>query len=163
MTAFEYAMEPDEAVKSSIREILRAYNREHFEILDEREIAITAKDDDGAVVGGVYGTMFGQWLEIEVLAVAPGHRGRGVGSDLLSRIEQAGREHGCRYALLNTFDFQGRDFYPKYGYRQIGGDSGLPADRQPALVRQGSPLIASARIPFLSRSTAPSDSGALGL
>ena len=67
MTAFEYAMEPDEAVKSSLHEILRAYNREHFEILDEREIAITAKDDDGAVVGGVYGTMFGQWLEIEVL------------------------------------------------------------------------------------------------
>ena len=60
MTAFEYAMEPDEAVKSSIHEILRAYNREHFEILDEREIAITAKDDDGAVVGGVYGTMFGR-------------------------------------------------------------------------------------------------------
>lgn len=126
MTAFEYAMEPDEAVKSSIHEILRAYNREHFEILDEREIAITAKDDDGAVIGGVYGTMFGQWLEIEVLAVAPGHRGQGVGSDLLARIEQAGCEHGCRYALLNTFDFQGRDFYPKYGYRQIGEIQGYP-------------------------------------
>ena len=65
-------------------------------------------------------------LEIEVLAVAPGHRGRGVGSDLLSRIEQAGREHGCRYALLNTFDFQGRDFHPKYGYRQIGEIQGYP-------------------------------------
>ena len=130
MTAFEYAMEPDEAVKSSIHEILRAYNREHFEILDEREIAITAKDDDGAVVGGVYGTMFGQWLEIEVLAVAPGHRGRGVGSDLLSRIEQAGREHGLPVCAAQHLRFPRARLLPEVRLPPDRGDSGLPADRQ---------------------------------
>ena len=59
MATFDSVEEPDEATKAAIHEILRAYNREHFEILDEREFSITAKDDDGAVIGGVYGTMYG--------------------------------------------------------------------------------------------------------
>ena len=138
MTAFEYAMEPDEAVKSSIHEILRAYNREHFEILDEREIAITAKDDDGAVVGGVYGTMFGQWLEIEVLAGAP-RPGRGQRPAVPHRTGRArARLPVCAAQHLR---FSGAGLLPEVRLPPNRRNSGLPVDRQPALVRQGPPLI----------------------
>ena len=126
MTSFDATDEPDAATKDAIHAILLAYNREHFETLDEREFAITARDDDGTVIGGIYGTTFGQWLEIAVLAVAPGHRRQGLGSGLLRQAERLGTDRGCRHALLNTFGFQGRDFYPRYGYRQIGAIEGYP-------------------------------------
>ena len=124
MATFDSVEEPDEATKAAIHEILRAYNREHFEILDEREFSITAKDDDGAVIGGVYGTMFGQWLEIEVLAVAPGHRGQGL-----------------PVCAAQHLRFSGAGLLPEVRLPPNRRNSGLPVDRQPALVRQGPPLI----------------------
>lgn len=138
---YDVVMESDESVREEIHEILRNYNRKHFGDVEEREFSITVRDGEhgsehdgehgsehgeNTVVAGLNATIFGLWLEISVLAVDENHRAQGIGSALLARAEQTGVEHGCRYALLNTFDFQGRDYYPKFGYRQIGHIENYP-------------------------------------
>jgi GNAT superfamily N-acetyltransferase len=119
-------MNPDEAIQEAVHEILRRYNRAHFETDDERDFSIVVRDGSDAIVGGLNGTLFGQWLEINVLAVDERCRGQGVGRALLAQAERQALDDGCRYALLTTFGFQGRDYYPKFGYRQIGEIEGYP-------------------------------------
>jgi GNAT superfamily N-acetyltransferase len=67
------------------------------------------------------------WLQIGVLWIPEEMRGRGYGSTLLERVEQLGREHGCRYARLHTFDFEAREFYEAHGYRVTSQTDDFPA------------------------------------
>lgn len=115
----------DRAPTEQIHELLRDFNRKHFEVTDEREIVCWV-EHSGQLVAGVYGNVFGQWLEIEILVVSDAWRGMGIGSGLLNTIEKEGVQLGAKYALLNTFNFQGKDFYPKYGYTQIGEIANYP-------------------------------------
>lgn len=69
------------------------------------------------MVAGITGKIFGLWLEIEFLFVDEDQRGSGLGSKLLTSFEKEAMALGCKYAFLNTFDFQAKDFYPRYGYK----------------------------------------------
>lgn len=46
---------------------------------EEHPLHVYALDDAGAVVGGLTGTTWAHWLDIDVLWVDGGHRGEGVG------------------------------------------------------------------------------------
>ena len=35
---------------------------------------------------------------------------------MLTRTETAARNHSCRYAKLDTFEFEAREFYERHGY-----------------------------------------------
>lgn len=80
----------------------------------------------GRIIGGIYGTIFGQWLEIDVLAIDPAHRRQHLGEQLLKQAEDTARAHGCRHCLLYTFGFQGKDYYPRFGYREVFHIEGYP-------------------------------------
>lgn len=82
--------------------------------------------ESGQIIGGIYGTMFGQWLEIDVLAIDPAHRRQHLGELLLRQAENTARVHGCRHCLLCTFGFQGKDYYPRFRYREIFHIEGYP-------------------------------------
>lgn len=82
-----------------------------------RPLTILARDRNQALVGGVHGQVNWNWLHVSLLWVAPGLRHRGLGSELLSRIESAARERGCERAHLDTFSYQARPFYERHGYR----------------------------------------------
>jgi len=87
---------------------------------DKRVLAVFVRDDDGKVVGGCTGFTIWNWLKIDILAVSPQLREKGVGSRLLQAAEQEARGRGCQYALLDTFSFQARPFYEKNGYSVFG-------------------------------------------
>ena len=46
-------------------------------------------------------------------------RHRGIGQMLLAEAERHAVEFGCHSAWLDTFSFQGPDFYPKFGYQEF--------------------------------------------
>jgi L-amino acid N-acyltransferase YncA len=50
------------------------------------------------------------------------HRGKGVGGELLSRLEQVGKENKYYKFVLFTFPFNrlGQGLYHKAGYREVG-------------------------------------------
>ncbi|CAN7579139.1 GNAT family N-acetyltransferase [Variovorax paradoxus] len=81
---------------------------------------VSAKDQDGALVGGLRGFVFLQWLNVELLFVDDAARRQGVGRRLLAMAEHKARELGARNATLNTFEWQARAFYLKQGYEEFG-------------------------------------------
>lgn len=114
---FEFTSKPSARDFHEIKSRVLEYNSEYLETVNESFVAIFVKDKEEASVAGITGKIFGLWLEIEFLFVDEDQRGSGLGSKLLTSFEKEAMVLGCKYAFLNTFDFQAKDFYPRYGYK----------------------------------------------
>lgn len=79
------------------------------------------RDDDGNLLGGIlaYSVMW-HILYIDTLWVDASCRGRGIGRALLEAVEAEAKKLGCSIAHLDSFDFQGKDFYQRLGYTVFG-------------------------------------------
>jgi ribosomal protein S18 acetylase RimI-like enzyme len=78
------------------------------------------KSDEGEVLGGLLGMVWGGWLHIKFVWVAEPVRGRGHARRLVAMAEAYARKRGCRGAFLETFSFQARPLYEKLGYSVFG-------------------------------------------
>jgi GNAT superfamily N-acetyltransferase len=59
------------------------------------------------------------------IAVLPGHRGKGIGTDLLNGLRQAAREYGiARLSLSVERDNAAYALYERVGFRPVGRDEG---------------------------------------
>lgn len=76
---------------------------------------------DGNIIAGINSMLY-CWncLYIDVLWVKEEFRKQGHGSLLLNEVEKIAKEKGCNLINLDTFDFQGKDFYIKHGYEIFG-------------------------------------------
>ncbi|SNJ78826.1 acetyltransferase GNAT family [Streptococcus pneumoniae] len=54
-----------------------------------------------------------------VLFVKEELRGQGIGSKLLQQAETEAKNRNCRFAFVNTYQFQALDFYKRYGYKEV--------------------------------------------
>ena len=54
------------------------------------------------------------------MVVPEASRGKGIGRTLVSMAEREAADRNCHNAWLNTFEFQTRGFYEKFGYRCFG-------------------------------------------
>ncbi|HTZ36059.1 MAG TPA: GNAT family N-acetyltransferase [Stellaceae bacterium] len=71
---------------------------------------------DDAIRAGLIGSCYAGWLFINLLWVDARHRRSGLGSGLIAAAERRGLAFGCHSAYVDTFSFQGPDFYPRFGY-----------------------------------------------
>ncbi len=73
------------------------------------------------VVGGISGFVeLGCALKIELLWIDENLRGQNFGEKLLSSIENDAKQIGATFSYVETFDFQAKHFYEKYGYEIFG-------------------------------------------
>jgi GNAT superfamily N-acetyltransferase len=86
--------------------------------------------DDGEVLGGATGYGSFDWVFLELLFVPESLRGKGVGSELLARVEAFAREHKMLGVWLDTFSFQARPFYERHGYTVFGTIDSHPSGGQ---------------------------------
>ncbi|MFM8454348.1 MAG: GNAT family N-acetyltransferase [Gammaproteobacteria bacterium] len=79
------------------------------------------KDDNGSIIAGIIAVMY-CWgmLYVDVLAVDQKYHKKGLGSKLLSHVEDEAKKLGATLAHLDSFDFQAKDFYIKHGYEVFG-------------------------------------------
>lgn len=85
---------------------------------DARPLACWIRQD-GQLRGGVCGrTELGR-LFIQYLWVDEAQRGQGWASDLLTQIEAAARERGCRDALIETLLDPVAELYQRRGYQVL--------------------------------------------
>jgi GNAT superfamily N-acetyltransferase len=87
------------------------------------------RDGAGAIHAGLIGSLYADWLFINLLWVDEGLRRRGIGSALVGEAERRAIGFGCHFAHVDTFSFQGPDFYPRFGY-EIFGVLDYPADHK---------------------------------
>jgi len=78
------------------------------------------RDESDAIRAGLIGNLYAGWLFINLLWVHTDLRRRGIGSALIAEAERRAIEFGCHSAYVDTFSFQGPEFYPKFGYRVFG-------------------------------------------
>jgi GNAT superfamily N-acetyltransferase len=104
---------------------VRSFNRTIVGHQPPRAVACFLRDEDGQIVGGAQGDLWGSSVHIAGMWVAEGQRGKGYGSKLLRAVEDYAAEHDCRLAYLETTSFQARPFYEGLGYRVFGELPGI--------------------------------------
>jgi GNAT superfamily N-acetyltransferase len=99
---------------------VRDYNRGVTGQDSPRPVACFLRDDEGRIVGGALGDLWGRSVHIAAMWVAESHRGKGHGSALLRTVEDYAARHGHLLAYLETTSFQARPFYEGLGYCVFG-------------------------------------------
>ena len=102
-----------------IGNLIRSYNRSNRETAESEPLNLYVEDDKGELMAGLVAETFGNWLEIEYLFVKEELRGQGIGSQLLQQAESEAKKRNCRFAFVNTYQFQAPAFYQKYGYKEV--------------------------------------------
>ena len=102
-----------------IGDLIRSYNRSKREAAESEPLNLYVEDDSGQLMAGLVAETFGNWLEIEYLFVKEDLRGQGIGSQLLQQAESEAKNRNCRFAFVNTYQFQAPAFYQKYGYKEV--------------------------------------------
>lgn len=102
-----------------IGNLIRSYNRSKREAAECEPLNLYVEDEQGQLLAGLVAETFGNWLEIEYLFVKEELRGQGIGSQLLQQAESEAKKRNCRFAFVNTYQFQAPDFYQKYGYKEV--------------------------------------------
>ena len=102
-----------------IGDLIRSYNRSKREKAESEPLNLYVEDDKGELMAGLVAETFGNWLEIEYLFVKEEFRGQGIGSQLLQQAESEAKKKTCRYAFVNTYQFQAPNFYQKQGYKEV--------------------------------------------
>ncbi len=112
-----------EQVMTWLREFNEAENGEFMNSLAngaEQDLFMVARDGDGAVTGGLQGTLLHRWLKIGLMAVSPGRRGQGIGRSLVCAAEDFASRRGCQYSYVDTMSYQAPAFYSELGYCESG-------------------------------------------
>jgi GNAT superfamily N-acetyltransferase len=120
---------PDEALREAVNVQLRHHNEQANPIYweksgksenDERALNLFAFGPDGVVLGGLFAVTRFSWLKITIMATREDRRGEGIGRALLAQAEATARERGCKYAYVDTMEYQAPHFYSHAGYRLVG-------------------------------------------
>jgi GNAT superfamily N-acetyltransferase len=86
-----------------------------------RTLAILLKEpktDD--LIGGLWARSLWGSLYIDIMFVPETLRGKGVGTSLLRQAEQEAIRRGCGNMWTETYAFQARPFYEKFGFIVFG-------------------------------------------
>lgn len=85
------------------------------------KINYVAKSDQNKIVGGINSVLY-CWkiLYIDILWVNDSYRSKGVGTQLIKKVEKAAKQKGCHLIHLDTFEWQAKEFYLKHGYEIFG-------------------------------------------
>ena len=113
-------LENTESQKSQIiGDLIRSYNRSKREAAESEPLNLYIEDEHGRLLAGLVAETFGNWLEIEYLFVKEDLRGQGIGSQLLQQAESEAKKRNCRFAFVNTYQFQAPAFYQKHDYQEV--------------------------------------------
>jgi GNAT superfamily N-acetyltransferase len=110
----------------AVEQGLLAYNVERSGDPQIEPVTVLARDDAGAVAGGLIGVIRWRWLYVSKLWVRADQRGQGLGASLMAVAEARARERGCLGISLDTFEYQARPFYEKLGFEVFGTLDGYP-------------------------------------
>jgi GNAT superfamily N-acetyltransferase len=119
-----YAEKPEWGI---IGPAISRYNKEQAGDDKGQNLCFVLLAPDGAVVGGVIGATYWDWLHIDLMWVRDDLRGHGYGHRLLTLAEDEARRRGAKKAHLDTFSFQAPGFYKQHGYEVFGELQDFPA------------------------------------
>jgi ribosomal protein S18 acetylase RimI-like enzyme len=117
---FSCVENPTDEDRAAIVAPLSAYNEQAAGKSHSKPLALAVKDEQGKIIGGLWGKTSFDWLFVEFLVVPEALRGQDLGTKLIRHAEAIAIERKCVGAWLDTFAFQARGFYEKLGYTVFG-------------------------------------------
>jgi ribosomal protein S18 acetylase RimI-like enzyme len=105
---------------------INAFNCEITGYFDFHPLAIFVRGEQGRIVAGLTGGMWGGCCEIKFLWVRENLRRQGYGTRLMRAAEQEALAHGYSVIVLSSHSFQAPGFYQKLGYEVVGETEGYP-------------------------------------
>jgi GNAT superfamily N-acetyltransferase len=141
------SLDPEERLEDQLSDRLVEYNQGASEAirlrfqqdnLRARPVQAYATDEAGRLIGGCTGSTVDiwQWLTIDTMWVDPSRRRQGIGRELLTAVEDQARARDCRWAKLNTWEFQAPDFYQRLDYVVYGREIDYPPGHTNYLMRK---------------------------
>lgn len=106
--------------KKAVLKGLAAYNRSKIGEQRWKRLAVSIRDDDGEIVGGVCGEIWGNVLFVALVWLDEAHRGCDHMSRAMDVLEAEATALGANLAYVDTLSFQARPFYEKRGYKLFG-------------------------------------------
>ena len=94
---------------------------------EEQEFAIFARGDDGRVMAGISGVVWGGYCELQAMWVEESLRHRGLAHALIAGAEAEARRRGCALVVFHAYDVLARNLYDRLGYETVGVIEDCPA------------------------------------
>lgn len=110
---------PSWADREIVDDGLGAYNAPFLQDSRYSYFGVFIRDDGDKIRAGLIGNCYAGWLFINLLWIEEGLRRGGIGTGLIAEAERHGIEFDCHSSWVDTFSFQGPDFYPRLGYREF--------------------------------------------
>jgi len=116
----EKIIELTEKQSEYINERLYAYDEEYIKYRLEGSIHVGVEVDE-ILVGGLNAYMSAfKILYVDTVFVADEYRRQGIGRKLICEMKQCAKSMGSNMIRLDTFDWQGYEFYKRLGYEEVG-------------------------------------------
>jgi GNAT superfamily N-acetyltransferase len=94
---------------------------------DDEELAIFLRDDDGRILAGISGMVWGGCCELHAMWVDEPHRRNGLAKALMAAAEDEARRRGCELVEFFAYDLLAHGLYRRLGYETVGVIDGCPA------------------------------------
>ena len=108
--------EPEKVVGEFIDKAFTDYAKTNDVALNFEEYWFVAEDDLGEIIGSITGRAYYNEVHIGDLIIDKKYRGQGIGTKLVTGVEEEYRNKGFEKVTLTTFGFQAPEFYKKLGY-----------------------------------------------
>lgn len=103
-----------------IDEQLENYDKEYIKYRLEGGIHIGI-EENGALIGGLNACMTAfHILYVETMFVSEKYRRQGIGTKIMLEMERQAKELGANMIRLDTFNWQGYEFYKSLNYKEVG-------------------------------------------
>ena len=108
--------EVSDSVGEFINKEFSEYGTQNEVALNYDEFCFVAEDEDGSILGVITGRTTYNEVHVVDLIVRHECRKGGIGSRLVSAVENAYKGKGFDKITLTTYGFQAPDFYKKQGF-----------------------------------------------
>ncbi|MGM9972442.1 MAG: GNAT family N-acetyltransferase [Clostridiaceae bacterium] len=103
-----------------IEERLDEYDKKHITYKMSGSISIGVIKDDKVIAGADACMTAFKILYVSTVFVDENYRGKKIGTLLMREVEKRAKLLGANMIRLDTFNWQGREFYISLGYEEVG-------------------------------------------
>ncbi|WP_373893061.1 GNAT family N-acetyltransferase [Virgibacillus sp. CBA3643] len=113
-------IELNDSQVEDIENRLEQYDENHITYEIPGNIKIGVVDEDKLIAGADADMTAFKILYVSTVFVDEVYRNNKVGTKLMTEIEKRAKLLGANMIRLDTFNWQGRDFYRSLGYEEVG-------------------------------------------
>jgi GNAT superfamily N-acetyltransferase len=94
---------------------------------DDQEFGIFVRDDEGRILAGISGIVWGGCCALQAMWVDSSLRRRGLARALVAAAEDEARSRGCALVQFHAYDLLTPGLYERLGYETVGVIENCPA------------------------------------